>query len=282
MPRTREIYRSEQGRRAVEDFYRRVLSADPVAWQTRLAETDQGRVHLIEAGPGAGEVLLLLHGSASNSATWLGDIPAWSRRFRVVAVDIPGHPGLSEGPPLALSRDDAAGWLLRVLEVVGAERARIAGMSLGGWVALAFACRHPDRVRALSLISPGGLAPARGTFLLKALPLALLGDRGSDHIQRLVFGAVEVPQPVLEFARLVARHYRPLTQRLPVFGDGELRRLQMPIQFLGGTGDALIRAEESAARLSRLLPHAQIRLLPGSGHAIIGQTENILSFFLGS
>ena len=282
MARTRAIYRSEEGRRAVEDFYRRVLSEAPMELRPRFVATDHGRTHLIEAGPEAGEALVLLHGSAANSATWLGDIPAWSRRFRVIALDIPGHPGLSEGPPLALSGGATAAWLRGVLAAIGVGGVRMVGMSLGGWIGLDFACRHPDRVQALSLLSPAGLAPARGSFLWKALPLALLGDGGSDRIQRLVFGTVAVPEPVLEFARLVSRHYRPRTEGVPVFGDEELSRLQMPIQFLGGTRDALIRAEESAARLSRLLPHAQVRLLEGHGHAVIGQTESILSFLLGS
>ena len=118
--------------------------------------------------------------------------------------------------------------------------------------------------------------------MFKALPLALLGDRGSDRIQQLVFGGAEVPEPVLEFGRLVARHYRPVTEAVPVLGDAELSRLRMPIQFFAGTRDALSRAQDSAERLTRLLPHAEVHLLEGRGHAVIGQSEAILSFLLGS
>jgi len=281
MQASRTIYRSEQGRRAIHDFYRRSLAEAAVPLRTHFVATGQGRTHLIEAGPEHGDVVLLLHGSASNSATWLGDIPIWSRSFRVIAADIPGHPGLSEDRTMALASDATASWLDGLLDAVGAESVRIVGMSLGAWAALDYACRYPDRVRALSLLSPGGLAPARRSFLFKALPLALLGDWGSDRIQRLVFGDVEVPAPVLEFGRLVSRHYRPLTEQVPVLGDAELSRLRMPIQFFGGTCDALTRAQDSARRLARLLPHAEVHLLDGHGHAIIGQTEAILSFLLG-
>jgi len=156
------------------------------------------------------------------------------------------------------------------------------GISLGGWAALDYASRHPDRVLALSLLAPGGLAPARRSFIFKALPLALMGDRGSDRIQRLVFGGADVPEPVLEFGRLVARHYRPVTEPVPVLSDAELSRLRMPVQFFAGTRDVLSRAQDSAARLGRLLPHAEVHLLEGCGHAIIGKTEEILSFLLAS
>jgi pimeloyl-ACP methyl ester carboxylesterase len=280
MPSMKSIYRSEAGRQAIEDFYRRTLAEVDYPLRTRLVTTDHGRTHLIEAGPEDGNRLLLLHGSAANSATWLGDIPVWSRHFRVIAADIPGHPGLSEPRPLALAGDATANWLHSLLDVIGADTVRMVGISLGGWAALDYASRHPDRVRALSLLAPGGLAPARRSFLFRALPLALLGDRGSDRIQRLVFGGAEVPEPVLEFGRLVARHYRPVTEPVPVLSDAELSRLRMPIQFLGGTWDALSRAQDSAERLARLLPHAEVRLLEGGGHAVIGQSEAILSFLL--
>jgi pimeloyl-ACP methyl ester carboxylesterase len=209
-PQAPSTFRSEQGRRAVQDFYRGVLARSPIPLRTRFVATSHARTYLIEAGSEHGDVLLLLHGSASNSATWLGDIPSWSREFRVIAADIPGHPGLSEGQPLALSSEATATWLRDLLDAIGEERVRIVGMSLGGWSAIEFACRYPDRVQALSLVAPAGLAPVRRSFVLKALPLLLLGDWGSDRTQRLVFGNVEVPQPVIEFGRLVSRHYRPL------------------------------------------------------------------------
>jgi len=282
MPSSASPYRSEQGRRAIEDFCRRTLAGAGESLRTRFVETGGGRTHLVEAGPAGGDLLLCLHGSASNSATWLGDIPVWSRHFRVIAADLPGHPGLSEARRLPLAGDATATWLHGLLGVIGAETVRMVGMSLGGWAALDYACRYPERVRALSLLSTGGLAPARRSFLFKALPLAFLGDRGSDRIQRLVFGGAEVPAPVLEFGRLVSRHYRPVTEPVPVLGDAELSRLRMPVQYFGGARDVLSRAAGSAARLARLLPHAEVHLLEGCGHAVIGQTEAILSFLLRS
>ncbi|MBN2112974.1 MAG: alpha/beta fold hydrolase [Acidimicrobiia bacterium] len=281
MPARRAVYRSEPGRLVVTGFYRRILDEAPSALRRRFVPTGEGRTHLLEAGPEDGDVVLLLHGSASNSATWLGDIPVWARAFRVVAADIPGHPGLSEGLPLALSSPDTAAWLQGLLDQIGAETVRMVGMSLGGWAALDYATRHPDRIRGLSLLAPAGLAPVRGSFVLRALPLSLLGKWGSDRTQHLVFGGREVPPPVLEFGRLVARHHRPPLERPRVFTDPELGRLQMPIQFFAGTRDALVRAADSARRLARVAPQAEVHLLEGEGHAILGRAEQILSFLEG-
>ena len=56
----------------------------------------------------------------------------------------------------------------------------------------------------------------------------------------------------------------------------------MPVQFSGGAKDSLTRADASARRLARLVPQAEVHLLEDHGHAIIGQTESILSFLMRS
>lgn len=278
MQQTRSIYRSREGRTEIHAFYRHVLSTVDYPIGTYEIETSVGRTHIIETGRDGAETMLLLHGSASNSATWLGDIPLWSTRFRVVAADIPGHPGLSEEAPISLSDDTMAGWIDDILQGVGVARVRIVGISLGAWAGLDYAIRHPDRVIALTIIAPSGLAPVKASFIWKAIPMSFLGDRGADWVSRVVFNGADVPEPALRFGRLVARHYRPLKEKPKVFSDSEIRGLSMPVQYIGGQHDALVRTEEAAERLRRLLPEAEVHLLNDQGHAIINQGHSIMAF----
>ena len=277
---TPSVYRTYEGRRAIEDRYRALLAECPVPLRSRMVESGDRRTHVIEAGAQEGPPLVLLHGSASNSATWLGDIPIWSERFRVIALDIPGHPGLSDGPAVPFEPGAGAAWLGVVLDAMELRTVRLVGMSLGGWVLLEFAASHPERVGAMTLVSPGGVAPPRMSFVFKAIPLAVMGDRGSDRVQRIVFGPVPVPDGVYEFGRLVSRHCRPITKPVPVLSDQELQRVTMPLQVFHGGLDALLRSAQSAERLARLLPHADVNLLPDRGHAIVGQTEAIAAFHM--
>jgi pimeloyl-ACP methyl ester carboxylesterase len=99
-------------------------------------------------------------------------------------------------------------------------------MSLGAWMGLRFAIRSPERVDALSLISASGLAAQRWSFIVVALPLTMLGAWGLRRVNRLVFDRVEIPTEVEEFMMLVGRHFRPMLEPVPVFGDAELRRLR--------------------------------------------------------
>ncbi len=276
------VFKSEEGRRALAASYEKALSkaSSQVPFRRRFLETALGKTHLIEAGPEDAPPLLLLHGTASNSATWLADIPQWSRHFRVIAADIPGEPGLSEDRRLTLASEEPAQWLESLLNELGLDAVRIVGMSLGGWIGLHFATRHPQRVEALSLISAGGLARPKMSFLFVALPLTLLGDWGLKKINRIVCRGVEIPPEVEEFMILAGRHFRPMLEPVPVFRDEELLRLTMPIQLLAGKKDALLPAEASVRRLKRLLPDAETRLFPDCGHAVIGKADEILTFQL--
>jgi pimeloyl-ACP methyl ester carboxylesterase len=76
-------------------FYDSVLSNWPVAYETRTVPTQQGDTFVIASGNENTPSLILLHGAASNSASWFGDVLEYSRHFRVYAIDIPGEPGKS-------------------------------------------------------------------------------------------------------------------------------------------------------------------------------------------
>jgi len=277
---TRSVYRSEHGRRAIAESYENTLqrAASAVPLRRRIVPTAFGSTHIIEAGAASDPTLLLLHGTASNSATWLADIPLWSSHFRVIAADIVGEPGLSEDRRLTLASEDASTWLTSLLDELRLGRVRIVGMSLGGWIGLHFATRFPGRVEALSLLAASGLAEQRRSFLFIALPLAMLGDWGLKRINEMVCRGVELPEEARAFMALVGRHYRPLTEPVPVFTDEELVRLQMPIQLFAGSRDMLLHSDASVRRLVRLLPHAQAHLLDGCGHVIVGKSEDVLGF----
>ena len=277
------VFKSEEGRQAIVASYEKAMGRASAQYplRRRVVGTALGKTHLIEAGSEDGPALLLLHGTASNSAAWLADVPQWSRHFRVIAADIPGEPGLSEDRRLTLASEETSQWLESLLDELGLEAVRIVGMSLGGWMGLHFATRHPERVQAVTLISASGLARPKLSFLFRALPLTLLGDCGLKRVNRVVCRGVEIPPDVEEFMILVGRHFRPLLEPVPVFRDEEIQRLTMPLQFLAGRKDALLPAEASVRRLRKLLPHAETQLLD-CGHAVIGKADEILEFQLRS
>lgn len=105
---------------------------------------------------GSGPTLLLSHGYSSTARMWDGQIAALKDRYQVIVWDMRGH-GESDYPTDGGRYSEAltVGDMKALLDLVGAEKAIIAGLSLGGYMSLAFHASHPGRVRALMLFDTG-------------------------------------------------------------------------------------------------------------------------------
>jgi len=275
----RGVYRSEEGRAAVEGYYRKALdSYSRIPLKSFFVPTPQGRTHVLGCGDPAKPPLILLHGSMANSATWLGMIPEFAESFSLYCLDIPGEPGLSEPVRMPLDSGRPAAWLASVMDGLGLESASLLGMSLGCFYAMSFATAFPERVSALSLIVPGGIAAQKASFLPRMLFFMLLGTKGRALMDKAIYYKTDVPEAIHEFQALVTANFHPLTEPIPIFGDEDLRRLTMPLQYFGGVHDALLRTRATARRLSALLPHAEIHVLEDKGHLIVDQGEAIEAF----
>jgi pimeloyl-ACP methyl ester carboxylesterase len=105
---------------------------------------------------GEGPALILTHGYSSTSAMWQGQIAALSKEHKLILWDMRGH-GQSDYPddPAAYSEALTVGDIAALLDEVGASRAIVGGLSLGGYMSLAFCRAHSERVRALLIIDTG-------------------------------------------------------------------------------------------------------------------------------
>ena len=105
---------------------------------------------------GQGPALLLSHGYSATSQMWRGQIEAFSPFYKLITWDMRGH-GQSDYPEdqNAYSEDATVDDMAAVLDAVGARDAIIGGLSLGGYMSLAFRLRHPERVKALLIIDTG-------------------------------------------------------------------------------------------------------------------------------
>jgi len=100
--------------------------------------------------------VLLTHGYSASSAMWEPNLPTLGRNRRLITWDIRGH-GRSDSPedPALYSEELSVGDMLAVLDAEGVDRAVLGGLSLGGYLSLAFHLRYPERVAALMLFDTG-------------------------------------------------------------------------------------------------------------------------------
>lgn len=237
---------------------------------------------------GQGEVVLLLHGMAGSSQTWRSMLRPLSRKYRVIAPDLPGH-GSSDKPRSDYSLGAFAVFLRDLLDELGVTHATVLGQSLGGGIAMQFVYQHPDYCHRLILMSSGGLGPDVGWTL------RLLSAPGAELIMPII-----APPPVLAAGERVRRLFGKLGVTSPrggeiwnaysSFSDAETRQAflrtlrsvvdyrgqavsalnrlhvaDMPVMVIWGDQDAIIPVEHAYAACEAR-PDVRLEVLPGVGH----------------
>ncbi|MEZ5763272.1 MAG: alpha/beta fold hydrolase [Xanthobacteraceae bacterium] len=105
---------------------------------------------------GSGPALILTHGYSATSQMWKGQIEPLAKNHTLILWDMRGH-GQSDYPAdqSAYSEELTVGDIDALLDKVGAKTAIVGGLSLGGYMSLAYYNKHPERVRALLIIDTG-------------------------------------------------------------------------------------------------------------------------------
>jgi pimeloyl-ACP methyl ester carboxylesterase len=101
---------------------------------------------------GKGNAIVLIHGFLENATMWKDTVPELSKRNRVVTIDLLGH-GKSDCLGYVHSMELFAETIEAVLKYLQIRKCILVGHSLGGYVALAFAEKHPQKIKGLCLMN---------------------------------------------------------------------------------------------------------------------------------
>jgi pimeloyl-ACP methyl ester carboxylesterase len=217
---------------------------------------------------GRGPALLLTHGYSSTSAMWKGQIETLSKTHKLVLWDMRGH-GQSDYPNdlAAYSEALTVADMAALLDAVGARTAIVGGLSLGGYMSLAFHRAHPDRVRALLIIDTGpGFKKddAREVWNKRAHET---GDRfGREGLAVLKSGSRERSTVSHRDASGLARAARGMLTQRDARVIESLPDIKVPSLVVVGADDApfLAAADYMAAKI----PGATKVVIPAAGHAV--------------
>ena len=232
-----------------------------------MATLNRDGVSLYYEVHGDGPALLLTHGYSATSRMWAGQIDAFSRHYRLILWDMRGH-GASDYPadPAAYSEAATVADMAALLDGVGAETAIVGGLSLGGYMSLAFHLAHPDRVRALLIIDTGpGYRndEAREGWNRNALKTAERYE--IEGLGRLAAGSVEMRTSTHRSAEGLALAARGMLTQKDARVISSLPTIAVPSLVVVGADDTpfLAASDYMAAKI----PGARKVVIAGAGHA---------------
>ncbi|MFC5774758.1 2-succinyl-6-hydroxy-2,4-cyclohexadiene-1-carboxylate synthase [Ectobacillus antri] len=233
---------------------------------------------------GEGEPLLVLHGFTGCKESWRPF--SWQTDYHIIAVDLPGH-GETDAPSYKerYKMEQVAADLAELLTILNVDKAHVLGYSMGGRLAIAFACLYPERVRTLVLENcTAGLETEveREARIRQDEELAktLLQDGVATFIEKweripLFASQDSLPKERKEQLRQQRLRNSPvgLAGSLRGMGTGaqpsfweELKHLCMPVLLLSGAYDE--KFFHILSRMKEKLPDAQFVQISDAGHAI--------------
>ena len=250
----------------------------------KLHLADGSTIHVRDEGPRDAPVIVLLHGSNADLHTWQPWTDRLKADYRMIRFDQRGH-GLT-GPAADghYAVDAFVADVDAVADKLGLERFVLAGNSMGGGIAMAYAMEHPERLRGLVLVDAGGAdirregggnllftiaaIPGVNKLMAQITPRSLVEKSLSQSVANQAIVTPEAVDRYWELARYPGNREATLerfgTARTP-FTPQQVRAVQVPTLVMWGKEDSLI-PYAAADWYMEHLPNAKLAAYPGIGH----------------
>ena len=285
------VFTSPEGERATMAAYEEVLAC----WAADVEELDVptrfGMTHVIASGPTDAPVLVLLHAYFATAMAWYRAVGPLSTSYRVMAVDVLGDANRSRPTCAIASLDDSAAWFTDLLDGLGAQSVHLVGNSFGGFIAVEYARRIPDRVESLALIGPAatfhGMRPfyahmfaPKATYLM--MPWLPGQTRAMDHAVDWMRAGLP-RDPVWEaLFRCVMMHGRSGIRIFPrVYTATELEQVTARTLLILGDHERVYPPDQAAHAARRLMPGIDVQLVADAHHiTALSQPERVSEILL--
>lgn len=232
----------------------------------------------LEGGNLKGSTVVLLHGFSSCKENWLPLLPFLMKKHRLLVPDLPGWGQSHFCSEKVYGFDQQVERLADWAESVLKGPAHWVGSSMGGGIAALFAARHSEWVNSLTLMNAAGVVGSELTPFERSLQegrnMLIAHDiRGVVDLLGSTMASRSLPWLMTPFAywdvvsrRHVNQHiFRQLLEYAPTPDQPSFSAISAPTLIVWGEQDEIIHST-CANTFKALIPHAEIKNLPGVGH----------------
>jgi len=240
--------------------------------KAQTAETAEGwNIKCWRGGKPAGEPWVLLHGLGATAATYLPLLPQLQDDCDILIPELSTLGG-SRGPQPALAIPAATRALAELIERhFPARPVTLAGISLGGWIAVRLALARPDLVARLLLVVPGGYREQDWDRIGRLVRVETYRDSAAIwqalFVRPPLFLRLGRPLLYLAYRSAAVRGALAALREEDAFGDTELATLKMPVGLIWGAEDRLF-SSAAGERMARAIPHACFESIASAGHGV--------------
>ena len=215
---------------------------------------------------GNGPAILLSHGYSATVEMWRGQLAPLSRHYQLILWDMRGH-GQTDSPddPAAYSEEASVADMAALLDAAETEYAIVGGLSLGGYMSLAFYLAHPVRVRALLLFDTGpGFKNDKARAAWNKRTLETASTFETDGLASLQSKGREMAMSTHRSAAGLARAARGMLAQRDARVMKSLPNIKVPALIIVGADDTAFLA--SADYMAAKIPNARKIVIPHAGH----------------
>jgi len=236
-----------------------------------MKKIDINGIQLAYDRRGKGTPLVLLHGFPLDHHLWDEVVPLLEDTFDIILPDLRGFGG-SRTADSFYTMEDYALDLAGLLDHLGIQKAAIAGHSMGGYVALAFARLLPERLRGLGLVSSQVLADPEERKQGRYKSAAEVAEHGIGSVVEMMTPKFTSNEKLQAFARESMERQQPAAYIGALKAMAErvdstplLSSFKFPVVIIHGGADSLIPVDR-AREVKAALPQAHLVEISGAGH----------------
>ncbi|NHM14159.1 alpha/beta fold hydrolase [Xiamenia xianingshaonis] len=264
-------FRTIESQKEYYDTYDDALKLLSAPFVEKYVATSFGDSHVICCGNEENPPLVLLHAASCGSLIWYKNIPFWSTRFCVYAIDLIGESSKSVLTRKMKTTQDNAQWLDETLAGLGLDQVFLCGLSIGGWNAANYAGFYPQKVKKLILLSPvQTFAKMHPSFFMKIMKMGFNPTR--ENVENYIGWGSEkeepLPDSIIKLFTISVMNMNSNASFPKWLKKNHLLQVNMPVLVMMGENEFAFSVDRATKRAESTISHLELDVVAEASHLL--------------